>query len=246
MYVMKKNQLAATCETTTETLQRESRRKKNRDGLILNLILLHKEFHALGLPDALMNIVVKELGKLTGEEYVLDFGMQVGGLPVKGRVHLEADFPEDLYTTTHYELVLEGSSNTGDIRSAFLCTPFYFISVEEAVNLLQNRCIYRQPEVDPLGEGCWVFLGGAETMPGFPRLLFLHNGFQVRENLLVSGLGSWLGPVQWNKLVSDLEKGYQCELTAVTDEGMRKVKVEADPFGQRLKVTDMKGVEVKL
>ena len=239
---MKKNQLATTCETTTETLQRESSQKKTRDGFILNLLLLHKEFHALGLPDALNKIVFEELGKLTGEEYVLDFDMTVGGLPVKGRVHLEADFPEDLYTTTYYELFLEGSSDTGDIRNAFLCTPFYFISVEEAVNLLQNRCIYRKPEVDPLGEGCWVFLGGSETIPGFPRLLFLHNGFQVRENLLESGLGSWLGLDAYNKLVSDLEKGYRCDVTVGTGKGMQHVKVEADPFGQRLKVMDGKGV----
>jgi hypothetical protein len=243
---MKKEQSSTSQMIKTKTMQQGGGQKKSEDDIVMNLILLYKEFHAIGLPDVLNDILFKELRALTGEAYVLAFDTAVGRLPVKGRVYLEANGADGLYVTSYYELFLGGLPDKGGMRNAFLCTPFCLITIEEAVNLLQGRCIFRKPEVDPIGEGYWVFLGTTELMPGFRRPLLVRNGFRVREYLAETGLGSWLGVEGWNKLVHALEKGDRCDLTLGTAKGMRAVKVEADPLRQQLKVMNAKGVDVQI
>lgn len=241
---MKKKVVGSGRMPAAETLQQDGGKKKSEDEIVQNLFLLYNEFRAIGLPDALNEIVFKELSTLTGEEYTLSFDMRVGRMPVNGRVHLEANGLGSLYTISYYELSLEYPQFPAVRKNSFLCTPFCLVTIEEAVNLLQGRYFYRKPETDPLGEGYWVFLSEGELIPGFRRPLFVRNGFRVREFLKVTGLGSWLGVEGYGKLVHDLEKGYLCDLTLGTGKGMRAVKVEADPAGLRLKVMNGKGVEV--
>lgn len=220
------------------TPQRDDSQKKRDEKTTLNYRLLFKEFDAIGLPDVMNKNPLYELSTPNGKDRMLGFDKQVGGLLVKGRLYLEASDLNDMYTISYFELILEGLADVRSRRNTFLCAPICFITLEEAVNLTQGRCIYRESEVDPFGKGCWLFLGSSELMPGVLQPLILHNGFRVREYLLETGLGSWLGLEGYNKLVSDLENGYRCDLTLGTGKGMRTVKVEADPFQQRLKVMD--------
>jgi hypothetical protein len=241
---MKKKELSAGLNAASETQQQESGKKMSEELAYLNLSLLAKEFHAMGLPIKLDETVFNEIRELMGDEYILSFDMKVGSLIVKGSVHLEANGQGGMYTTSFYRFVVVNLPIF--MENAFFCTPLWMVTVEEAVNLMQGRYIYRKPDVDPLGEGYWVYLAQRKLIAGFRQPVFVRMGFDVRRYLTETGLGSWLGLAGWTQLVYDLEKGYRCDLTLGTGKGMRAVKVEADPLRQRLKVTNGKGVEVGL
>lgn len=213
--------------------------------LICNSILLHKEFHAIGLPADLSTTALKKISNLKGEECVLSFNTEVRGLTVRGEVRLESNVEEGMYTTSSYTLAVKNVPGVGNMQNAFLCTPFNFVTFPEALNLMEGRYIYRRPDVDPVREGYWTYLAEQEFMPGFRRLLVVRCGFDVRESLVETGLGSWLGIEGLGKLVQDLERGNRCDLMVGTGEGMRAVKVEADPLGLRLKVTNENGSKLR-
>ena len=241
---MKRKELSVCLNAPSETLQQESHKKMSEELAYLNLSLLDKEFHALGVPIQLGETVFNEIKELTSDEYILPFDMKVGSLIIKGGVHLEANGQGGMYTTSFYRFVVVNLPLF--MENAFFCTPLWMVTVEEAVNLIQGRYIYRKPDVDPLGEGYWVYLAQRELIAGFRQPVFVRIGFDVRRYLTETGIGSWLGLAGWTKLVHDLEKGYLCDLTLGSGKGMRAVKVEADPLWQRLKVTNGKGVEVGL
>jgi hypothetical protein len=118
--------------------------------------------------------------------------------------------------------------------------PWAVIRLDEAVNLMQGRYVYRKPEVGP---GYWIGLPKVRCgTPGEFRLM--RTDFNVREYLAETGLGGWLGLNGWVKLAGELERGHQCGLAIGAGLGMRAVKMEADPVGQKLKVMDTRGREV--
>lgn len=116
------------------------------------------------------------------------------------------------------------------------------IRLDEAVNLIQGRYVYRNPEVGP---GYWIsLLQMGPMVPG--ELTFIRCDFEVREYLAQTGLGGYLGLSGWVKLEEELERGGRCLLATGGGPGMRVVKVEADPLRERLKVMDRRGKEVEV
>lgn len=126
----------------------------------------------------------------------------------------------------------------------FMCVPWSWIRLEEAVNLMQGRYVYRQPDADPVGEGYWMYLAAEEPIAGFHRLGFIRTRFDVGNYLAETGLGSWLGLNEWGRLVYNVESGARCGLVIGTGAGMRALKVEADPARRRLALYDLRGHEL--
>jgi hypothetical protein len=235
---MKKKELTPIWKTNINPLQQEGGKKLNDEQIKQNIQLLTEDFLAIGLPESLKAGVLKELRRRSGENFSLPFEMRVGKLAVKGWVFLKPKEPNGLYTPVFYILRLEWSLCALTQENPFLCTPGSMVSVEEAVNLMEGRYIYRKAEVDPDGEGYWIRLERSCTLPGIRCLEHARPKFNVDDFLTRTGLGDLLGLEEWFKMVSDLEKGYRCDLQMWTGEGMRTVKVEADPEQRRLKVMD--------
>src|SRR6185312_4462805 len=119
-------------------------------------------------------------------------------------------------------------------KNKFICTPWSWIRLDEAVNLMQGRYVYREPDTDPTGEGYWMYLTADTPLEGFHRLGFIRTRFDVGNFLAESGLGGWLGLNGWARLVDSLQRGARCDLVIGTGAGMRALKIEADPRNYRL------------
>ena len=114
-------------------------------------------------------------------------------------------------------------------------------SVEEAVNLMQGRYVYRRAEAGSDDKDHWIRLERSCTLPGIRCLETAPVNFNVGDYLTETGLGASLGLEEWTRIVNDLEKGYRCNLKMWTGKGFRMVKVEADPERRRVKVINERG-----
>jgi hypothetical protein len=242
---MKIKQLSPIWRTDIKSLQQEVGKKLNFREVKQNIQLLAEDFLAIGLPESLKADALVELKRRSGEKFSLPFEMEVKKQAVKGRVFLQPKESNGLYTTIFYILRLQWSLYTLTEANPFLCTPKWLVSVEEAVNLMEGRYIYRRAEVDPDGEGYWIRLERSCTIPGIRALEPGRPKFKVDDYFLKTGLDDFLGVEESSRLVSDLEKGYRCDLLTKIGNGMRMVKVEADPERLRVKVMDESGVELR-
>lgn len=238
---MKIKQLTPVWKTDIDTLQQEGRKKLNDEEVKQNIQLLTEDFLAIGLPESLKANVLAELKRRSGERFSLPFEMEVKKLAVKGWVFLKVKEPQGLYTFVFYILRLELSFYNLTEENLFLCTPGSMVSVEEAVNLMQGRYVYRRAEAGSDGKDHWIRLERSCTLPGIRCLETAPVNFKVGDYLTETGLGASLGLEEWTRIVNDLEKGYRCNLKMWTGKGFRMVKVEADPERRRVKVINERG-----
>ncbi|HEV2478081.1 MAG TPA: hypothetical protein VGS79_00395 [Puia sp.] len=206
----------------------------------LNLLPLEHELRMMELKDVSPEAVNAELVRATGERFSVPFETPVGRVPVRGRVFFTLNDATKLYTVEGYDLSLPDSAAAMHPECTFPYEPWLVIRLDEAVNLMQGRFIYRKPEI---GASYWIGVRELQLMP-LASFQFIRSGFEVREFLAETGLGGWLGLSGWIKLVEELERGHRCDLAIGAGSGMRAVKVEAEPLGRRLKVTDRRGKEV--
>jgi hypothetical protein len=189
---MKIKQLSPIWKTNIKPLQQEIGKKLNDREVKQNIQLLAKDFLAIGLPESLKADVLAELKRSSGEKFSLPFEMEVKKLAVKGLIYLEPTEPNDLYILKFYILKLERSLHTLTEVNPFLCTPKWRVSVEEAVNLMEGRYVYRRAEVDPDGEGYWIRLERSCTIPGIRALEPGRPKFKVDDYFLKTGLDDFL------------------------------------------------------
>lgn len=212
-----------------------------KEVIEINLPRLEKELQLLELKSVSLEVLGTELDRCSGERFSVLFEMHVGRVPVMGHVYFALNEASRLYAVEHYELTLPDSVEAVHYEYSFPHEPWLVIRLDEAVNLMQGRFIYRKPEI---GEGYWIGLKHLRVIPseGFQ---FIRCDFEVREFLAETGLGGWLGLSGWIKLVEELERGHRCDLAIGAGSEMRVVKVEADPLSRRLKVMDRRGKEVR-
>ena len=206
----------------------------------INMPELEKEFRLLELKGLSMEDVLANLERCSGQSFSSGFETQVSGVPVKGRVFFNFNDVTELYMVKGNELTPVRLPAFADSLFAFPREAWMVIRLDEAVNLIQGRYVYRKPEVGP---GYWISLVQQGPVESY-YLTFIRSDFEVREYLAQTGLGGYLGLSGWVKLVEELERGGRCSLATGGGPGMRVVKVEADPLKGRLKVMDRKGKEV--
>ena len=221
------------------------------------LIKLHeqamkKQLDAAGFPADLIEGFLEDFSPASGKRVSWPFETHMDHLKVKGKVYAEPTIADGFYSLDYYQLTLckrplgKKPRNAPVPANKFLCTPWSWIRLDEAVNLMQGRYVYRKPDTDPAGEGYWLYLTGGELLEGFRRLGFIRVTFGVSNFLAETGLGGWLGLTGWVRLVNSLEKGCRCDLVIGSGAGMTAIKVEADPRNQRLRVFDLHDNELEL
>ena len=211
-----------------------------KEILNVNMAQLEKEVRLMELKGLSMDAVKRELDRCEGARFSVGFESEVGRLLVKGRVFFALNESTGRYGIEYYELSLPDSASALHPEYAFPCEPWLVIRLDEAVNLMRGRYIYRKPEI---GAGFWIGLTALRVMPS-EGFVFIRSDFEVREYLAETGMGGWLGLSGWVKLVDQLDRGHRCDLAVGVGSEMRVVKVEADPLARRLKVMDRKGKEV--
>jgi hypothetical protein len=123
-----------------------------------------------------------------------------------------------------------------------VCHPWYLVSIQEAVNLMEGRYVYRKPELDFSGSGYWFCLDDSREH----NFNYIRNNYSVQSVINETRIASWVGLEGWRKLIYQLERGDRCDLSIGTKAGMQAVIVEADPLGERLKLTDKQGRELDI
>jgi hypothetical protein len=215
-------------------------------------LAIKKQLETAGFPADLVEGFLKNFSPASGKRVSWSFETHMDQLRVKGKLYAEPTIIGGLYALDYYQLTLcrrtlgEKPGILPIPSNKFLCTPWSWIRLDEAVNLMQGRYVYRKPETDPTGEGYWLYLAGAEFPEGFRRLGFLRIQFDVSNFLAETGLGGWLGLTGWVRLVDSLERGCRCDLIIGGGANMTAIKVEADPRNQRLQLFDIRGNELQL
>lgn len=215
-------------------------------------LAIKKQLEAAGFPVDLVEGFLADFSPASGKRISWSFETHMDQLKIKGKLHAERAVPDGIYSLDFYQLSLckrmlgERLSNAPVPSNKFLCTPWSWIRLDEAVNLMQGRYVYRKPDTDPTGDGYWLYLTEVELLKGFRRLGFIRIQFDVSNFLAETGLGGWLGLTGWVRLVDSLERGCRCDLVIGSGAGMTAIKVEADPRNQQLKLFDIRGNELEL
>ena len=206
----------------------------------INVERLEKELQMLDLKGISSENLCAQLERRSGERFSVLFEMHVGRIPIMGHVYFALNETTGVYAVEYYELTLPDSAAAVHHEYSFPHEPWLVIRLDEAVNLMQGRFIYRKPEI---GIGFWLALKDDRVIPsdGFQ---FTRCDFEVREYMAETGLGGWLGLSGWIKLVEELERGHRCDLAIGAGSEMRAVKVEACPLERRLRVMDRRGKEL--
>jgi hypothetical protein len=213
---------------------------------------MKKQLDAAGFPADLIEGFLEDFSPASGKRVSWSFETQMDQMKVKGKMHAEPTVSGGMYALDYYQLTLckrlpgEKPGVPPVPGNKFLCTPWSWIRLDEAVNLMQGRYVYRKPDSDPTGEGYWLYLTGDELLEGFRKLGFVRIPFDVSNALAETGLGGWLGLTGWVRLVDSLERGCCCDLVIGTGAGMTAIKVQADPRGRRLLLFDIHGKEQPL
>lgn len=224
----------------------------DKEILAMHMNALKKQFEAAGFPAEEIKRFLGEFAPDSGMRAAWLFEIRIHETTVKGKVCAEPNMPAGLYTLEYYQLNLgkprskKASVSPPVPGNKFLCTPWSWIMLDEAVNLMQGRYVYRKPDADPTGEGYWIYLTAEEPVEGVRRLGFIRTRFDVSNYLAETGLGGWLGLAGWIRLVDNLQRGARCDLVIGTGAGMRAIKVEADPRNRRLALFDLSGLELEV
>ncbi|HEV2483193.1 MAG TPA: hypothetical protein VGS79_26185 [Puia sp.] len=213
----------------------------------MHLHAIKKQFEAAGFSTESIKRFLDEFAPDSGRRASWSFEMSIHETKVKGKVYAEPNMPGGIYALDFYQLTMakrrarEKQAPIPAATNKFVCTPWSWVRLDEAVNLMQGRYVYRKPDMDPTGEGYWLYLTAGEPLEGFHRLGFIRTRFDVSNYLAETGLGGWLGLNGWVRLVAQLESGSRCDLVIGTGAGMRALKVEADPRNHRLALFDLAG-----
>ena len=211
---------------------------------------IKKQFEAIGFPADDIKRFLREFAPDCGTKAAFLFEANIHETKVRGKVCAAPNLPSGLYTLEYYQLNLSGRRSKKSPppppipSNTFLCTPWNWIRLDEAVNLMQGRCVYRKPDVDPTGEGYWLYLIPDEPIGGVHRLGYIRTRFDVGNYLAETGLGGWLGLAGFTRLLDNLQSGGRCDLVIGTGAGMRALKIEADPRNRRLALFDLAGREL--
>ena len=181
----------------------------------------------------------------------MSFETTVDRTPVKGTVYIEKNEPIGLYVLNYFQLSLGKADMKKRLvvpvpSNKFVCSPWEWIRLDEAVNLMQGRFVYRKPDLDPVGEGYWLYLSKDELFQGVRQLGFIRTRFDVGNYLSETGLNAWVGLNGWLQLVEVLERGARCDLAIGAGAAMNVIRLEADPREQRLKLFDLQGRDLPL
>lgn len=198
-----------------------------------NIWMVQDELSIGGFPKSTARAAVREILRRTGRDFRIPFKVTVGGMPVSGSVHFEGSLPNG-YRLSHFMVTLESPGETHIRENGFVCTPGYEVNLEEAVNLMERRYVYRSPALDPLGEGYWIHLDRPGTYSGYYIFGYTRNGFRIEES---AGVAPGLLD---EKMIMRLRRGDRVEISSQ----LGKAVIEADPVGKRLKVSDWWGMDV--
>src|SRR6185437_5436452 len=201
-----------------------------RNVLTEYIVMLRYDLGIAGVPEKAIHEVEKAISRDTvGGEFCVPFGTQIGNLPVKGTVWFEESPPDDAYRFTHFDLSIPRTLRNPARSGSFAWLPGYAVTLDEAVNLLEGRHVFREPKLDPALQGFWFRLDKPAVWPGFFSYVYVRNGFKVEEADNFFHVDE--------KSVLLLERGDRVE----THVGNRNLFMEADPVRRVVRFTDWKG-----
>ena len=207
--------------------------------------LLKIELQTVGFSEAAVREICWKTDSM--DEYIIyPFAMVDGDTPVEVTAHLDVCPPNYTFHLTHFEVRLGRYSKARVTTNTFSCHPAYAVNVREAINLMEERSVYRSPTIDPLRRGYWIKLDDSGLVSGYRCLDFNRNGFRVESGLKTAGIWELLDEERRAELVRALERGDRMQLSLGEGQHRQTYRLELDDYCEKLVVKDPEGYSMDL
>ncbi len=202
-----------------------------------NVRVLAAEIRAAGFPESVLADLQRQMGQRKGGDMMLFFQAEVDDRKVLGNLYLEREPTDGPFRFAHFDVDL-GKNSTAPVReNSFVRGSGYAVSLREAVNLMEGRSIYREPDFDPSRQGYWVSLSRTGPISGMHLLEYNRSDFNVEVAIRESQLVRWLDLTSQQELAFQLRQGDLVKLEVGPKERRIEVLVETDPRAKDLRVT---------
>jgi hypothetical protein len=208
-----------------------------REEMEENLRALTAEIRRAGFPESVVADLKRQMDHRTGQDIMLFFQAEVNDRKVFGNLYLEREKAGGAFRFAHFDLDLGMEPVAPIPENSFVRGSGYAVSLQEAVNLMEGRSIYRVPAFDPAGQGYWVSLNRTRPIAGMHLQEYNRSDFNVEVAIRDSQLVRWLDMSAQEKLAGQLRQGDLVKLEVGPKYRRTEVLVEADPAAKDLRVT---------
>jgi hypothetical protein len=211
-----------------------------------NLRLLYKEVREAGFPD---EIAAKLKDRVLNDQsyafYIIQ-ALEIEARRIFASLYFERPMNTVPYRFLSFNLSFNGETPAPIRENQFSRGKGYDVSLQEGINLMEGRYIFREPAFDPERAGYWVWLGGPSEWPGQRILDYSRNDFRAEAAIDQSDLWRWLIPAKRKELAEELKRGGRVELVIAPMGATRTVWAEVDPANRRLVLTNARGQHMSI
>jgi hypothetical protein len=207
---------------------------------------LSEEIISAGFPLTILPNLRREMERIPAGHVKLPFDKGLGRPGLSGNIYLEPEPLSRLYRFTHFDLDL-GPNSDGPIRQhAFDRIPGDDTTLQEAVNLMEGRFVYREPLSDHHLKAYWVSLSPRDHPGGHYQVDRMATTFRPEDVIRDSPASRYMSGEAQQRLAGLLRQGDRVKLEMRTPNLTQAVYVEICMLPERLRVTNGQGKELDL
>jgi hypothetical protein len=202
-----------------------------------NLNELADEIRSIGLPESVVTDLRQKAEKNKIGDLRLFFDTQVQGVPIKGSLSLEREIAFGQLKTEGLRVDLSENPAAKYRLHIFDRKSTDRITLQEAVNLMEGRAVYRANPIHP-GKGYWLSLDPSAANKPAKEPDILASAFRPEKAIRDSPLARWLNTAAQIVLAEQLLRGERVRVDLGLPGRERVIYLEADVRADRLRVTD--------